>query len=167
MHDQEHDPGPVPESDGELTDEEYANLHSTIDVAHFIFTQMLQDLGASGEVGSMYEPFQPLVRMVMIAAVAYYRDHGQPALAERARALIDSGRLDSPSVARAPSPAEVTATIIKRLDEASADVEDLYTAEYKAMMVSVIADAMDCACKQAIAAPQTHGSRFARQSEPG
>ena len=91
----ECDPGPVPEERGELSDQEYANLHNTIDVMHFIFTQMLQDLPASGSVDMMYAPFQPLVRAVMIAAVAYYRDNDSPELAERARALLDSGKLDS------------------------------------------------------------------------
>jgi hypothetical protein len=142
----DNDPGPVP---GELTDEQYANLHNTIDVTHFVFAQMLQDLGNSGSVSMMCAPFQPLVRAVMIAAVAYYRDHDSPELAQRAQALLDSGLLDSPSVARAPTAQEVEQAIITR-----------NTGESR---LSIIADAMDCVYKQAIAAPQTHGSRFARK----
>jgi hypothetical protein len=158
----EHDPGPVPEYPGELTDEEYANLHNTIDVMHFIFTQMLQDLPASGSVYSMYAPFQPLVRSVMIAAVAYYRDNGQPELQRRAQELLDSGKLDSATVARAPSAQEVTGIVMELADwdrEKFADERAQVTAQVR----SVIADAMDCAYKQAIAAPQTRGSRFARR----
>ena len=108
----DHDPGPVPESE-DLTDEQYANLHNTVDVMHFIFTQMLQDLPASGSVDAMDAPFQPLVRAVMIAAVQYYRDNGQAELAQRAQALLDSGKLDSASVARAPSAGEVAELLME------------------------------------------------------
>jgi hypothetical protein len=127
-----------------------------------VLKAMLDDVGDSFNVASVYEPFQVLLRQIMTAAVSYYAMQGSAELAALARELLESGRLDSPSVARAPTPAEVASCIIRELSGTGADMHDIER-QWRSDMASIIADAMDCAYKQAIAAPQTVGSMFARK----
>jgi hypothetical protein len=140
-----------------LTDVDHVNLKNMIEL---IFPEMVGDLSSSQNAASMYEPFQPLLRQVLTAAVSFFSDHGYESLASMARELLDSGKLDSPGVARAPQAAEVAWLIQEKLRYASQtrDQDDLDAARH--FMQTVIADAMDCAVKQALGVPPSHGSLF-------
>jgi hypothetical protein len=155
------DPPPEPEVQS-LTNADHVNIVATSILVEDILKAMLDDVGDSDNIASVYPPFQVLLRQLMIAGQQYFSMQGQSALAESVKDLLDSGKLDSPSVARSPSPAEVQLRMLSELEKLSSDVYDLYKGPEGDVVKSVIADAMDCAYKQAIGAPQTVGSMFAR-----
>jgi hypothetical protein len=133
-----------------LTDVDHVNLKNMIEL---IFPEMVGDLSSSQNAASMYEPFQPLLRHVITAAAQYFTDHGYDDIAGMANQLLDGGKLNSPQVARAPQAAEVARLIQEKFRYAARtrDHDDLDAALH--FMQTVIADAMDCARKQALGVP--------------
>jgi hypothetical protein len=157
----ESDPGPVPESESGVL--EHNELGLLTGLISLMLSEMRSELLYGSSVTSMYAPFQPLVRQLVTAAMQYFSDsdHSMPGLRDEARALLDSGKLDSPSVARAPTPQELSAILIYVVKGSRLESEQDWQG-LGIMFQQLTADAMDCAYKQAIAAPQTVGSRFAR-----
>jgi hypothetical protein len=157
------DPPPEPEVQS-LTNADHVNIVATSILVEDILKAMLDDVGDSDNIASVYLPFQVLLRQVMIAGQQYFAMRSQSALADTVKDLLESGKLDSPSVARSPSAAEVANLVIRQAIGGYATFGSPWTVRPE--ITRIVADAMDCAYKQAIGAPQTVGSMFAR-SEPG
>lgn len=154
-----------------ITHQEYRDLHNIIAM---ITHEMLGDLSSSANIDSVYEPFQPLIRQILTAGVTYFSDHGADGLRAIAQALLDGGKLDGSRVARSPDAAEVRdrlwnedpGTARSQLSRQPESTIDAIVQRTVSRQVSVIADAMDCAYKQALAAPPTIGSMFQSPAAP-
>ncbi len=143
-----------------LTDTDHASIANVTSLVGFVLRAALDGVGDSSNMASVYEPFQVLLRQIMVAAAQYGTDNDYGGITRIASELLTSGKLDSPSVARAPTPAEVGTLVFNSMFTSLQEMDSPPEAEAKVQ--SIVADAMDCAYKQAIAAPQTVGSRFTR-----